>query len=85
MWTRPGNNYVLNDNALCPDGRDWFGTLHGAKRGDWNGGTVNVVFVDAHVESTKSALQTTSDNQVDREALEYGRFEKFGWPFEKRP
>jgi prepilin-type N-terminal cleavage/methylation domain-containing protein/prepilin-type processing-associated H-X9-DG protein len=85
MWTRPGNQYVLNDNALCPDGRDWFGTLHGAKRGDWNGGTINVVFVDAHVEPTKSALQTTPDNQVDRSELEYGRFEKFGWPFQKTP
>ncbi len=85
MWTRPGNQYVLNDNALCPDGRDWFGTLHGAKRGDWNGGTINVVFVDAHVEPTKSGLQTTPDDQVDRSGLEYGRFEKFGWPFQKTP
>ena len=85
MWTRPGNAYVLNDNALCPDGRDWFGTFHGAKRNDWNGGTINVVFVDSHVESTTSALKTTSDDQADREELEYGRFEKFGWPFDKRP
>jgi len=85
MWTRPGNAYVLNDNALCPDGRDWFGTLHGAKRGDWNGGTINVVFVDAHVEPTKSALQTTPDGQADRSEMEYGRFEKFGWPFQKTP
>ncbi len=27
MWSRPGNTIVLNDNALCPDNRDWFGTL----------------------------------------------------------
>ena len=85
MWARPGAPYTLNDNALCPDGRDWFGTFHGAKRGDWNGGTVNLVFVDAHVESTKSALQQTADGQIDRSEAEYGRFEKFGWPFEKAP
>ncbi len=85
MWTRPGCQWVLNDNALCPDGRDWFGTFHGAKRGDWNGGTINLVFVDAHVESTKSALQQMPDGQVDRSEAEYGRFEKFGWPFEKTP
>jgi prepilin-type N-terminal cleavage/methylation domain-containing protein/prepilin-type processing-associated H-X9-DG protein len=85
MWLRPGCSWVLNDNALCPDGRDWFGTFHGAKRGDWNGGTVNLVFVDAHVESTKSGLQVGPDGQADRSTAEYGRFEKFGWPFEKAP
>jgi hypothetical protein len=52
MWARPGCSNVLNDNALCGDGRDWFGTFHGAKQGDWNGGVINLVFVDAHVEST---------------------------------
>ncbi|OHB65170.1 MAG: hypothetical protein A2Y76_02345 [Planctomycetes bacterium RBG_13_60_9] len=85
MWLRPGSSWVLNDNALCPDGRDWFGTFHGAKSSDWNGGTVNLVFVDAHVESTKSALQQTPDGQADRSNAEYGRFEKFGWPFAKAP
>jgi len=85
MWTRPGCSWVLNDNALCPDGRDWFGTFHGAKQNDWNGGTVNVVFVDAHVESVKSALQVTPNGQADRTEAEYGRFEKFGWPFRKPP
>jgi prepilin-type N-terminal cleavage/methylation domain-containing protein/prepilin-type processing-associated H-X9-DG protein len=80
MWSRPGNTNVLNDNALCPDGRDWFGTFHGAKRGDWNGGTVNAVFVDAHVESLKSGLQTTPDDKPDLSTAEFGRFEKFGWP-----
>jgi hypothetical protein len=85
MWGRPGNTNVLNDNALCGDGRDWFGTFHGAKRGDWNGGVINLVFVDAHVDSTRSALQTTSDGQADRSEAEYGRFEKFAWPFKKAP
>jgi len=85
MWARPGCTNVLNDNALCPDGRDWFGTFHGAKRGDWNGGTVNLVFVDAHVDSVKSALQTTPDGQADRSAAEYGRFERLSWPFNKPP
>ncbi|UCD53499.1 MAG: prepilin-type N-terminal cleavage/methylation domain-containing protein [Phycisphaerales bacterium] len=80
MWTRPGCSWVLNDNALCPDGRDWFGTFHGAKRSDWNGGTCNVVFVDAHVDKVRSGLQTI-DNQADRSDAEGGRFEKYGWPF----
>jgi len=85
MWARPGCSNVLNDNALCGDGRDWFGTFHGAKQGDWNGGVINLVFVDAHVESTKSALQITPDNRADISAAEYGRFEKFAYPFNKAP
>jgi len=86
MWVRPGCPNVLNDNALCPDGRDWFGTFHGVKRGDWNGGTVNLVFVDAHVESVKSGLQVTPDGQADKSDGEYnGRFEKLSWPFNKPP
>jgi prepilin-type N-terminal cleavage/methylation domain-containing protein/prepilin-type processing-associated H-X9-DG protein len=85
MWGRPGNTNVLNDNALCADGRDWFGTFHGAKRNDWNGGTANIVFVDAHVEWVKSGLQETPDHQMDKSTAEYGRFEKFGWPFVKPP
>jgi prepilin-type N-terminal cleavage/methylation domain-containing protein len=82
MWTRPGCGYVLNDNALCPDHTDWFGTFHGAKRGDWNGGSINAVFVDAHVQNVKSALK---DDQNDTSEMEYARFEKFGWPLKKRP
>jgi len=82
MWTRPGCNWVLNDNALCPDGRDWFGTFHGAKRSDWNGGTCNAVFVDGHVDKIRSGLQTV-DNRADYTDAEGGRFEKFGWPFKK--
>ena len=82
MWTRPGCSWVLNDNALCPDGRDWFGTFHGAKRNDWNGGTVNAVFVDAHVEKVRSGLQTDG-NRADYADAEGGRFEKYGWPFNK--
>ncbi len=80
MWSRPGNANVLNDNALCPDARDWFGTFHGAKRGDWNGGTINAVFVDAHVESVKSGLQVSANDTADLSTAEFGRFEKFGWP-----
>lgn len=86
MWARPGNSNVLNDNALCGDGRDWFGTFHGAKRGDWNGGNANIVFVDAHVESVKSGLQVAPDKTADKSTADYyGRFEKFAWPFEKPP
>jgi prepilin-type N-terminal cleavage/methylation domain-containing protein len=82
MWARPGNAYVLNDNALCADGRDWFGTFHGAKQNNWNGGTINAVFVDSHVQSCKSALQVMPDGVTpDRSNLEYGKYERFGWPY----
>ncbi len=29
MWPSAENNTVINDNSLCGDGRDWFGTYHG--------------------------------------------------------
>ncbi len=77
MWTRPGCNWVLNDNALCPDGRDWFGTFHGTSQADLNAGTINAVFVDAHVEEVRSALK---EDTSDRSEMEFGRFEKYGWP-----
>lgn len=82
MWTRSGCSRVLNDNALCPDHTDWFGTFHGAKRGDWNGGTANAVFVDSHVEKVRSALK---DDQYDTSEMEFSRYEKFGWPLKKPP
>ncbi len=82
MWTRPGCVNVLNDNALCPDNTDWFGTFHGAKRGDWNGGTANAVFLDAHVQKVRSALK---DDLTDTSEMEFNRYEKFGWPHKKRP
>jgi prepilin-type N-terminal cleavage/methylation domain-containing protein/prepilin-type processing-associated H-X9-DG protein len=78
MWLRPGCGNVLNDNALCPDGRDWFGTFHSTKSGDLNSGTVNAVFVDAHVEEVRSALK--NEDPSDNSEKEFGRFEKFGWP-----
>ncbi len=80
MWQRPGCVWVLNDNALCPDGRDWFATFHTAPRMDLDSGTANAVFVDAHVEEVRSALgKDTSDTSQ----MEFGRFEKFGWPHAK--
>ncbi|HNS20375.1 MAG TPA: type II secretion system protein [Sedimentisphaerales bacterium] len=85
MWARPGNSNVLNDNALCGDGRDWFGTFHGAKQSDWNGGTATLVFVDAHVDSVRSALQVAPNGTMDKSQAEYGRFEKFAWPLSKAP
>ncbi len=86
MWARPGNTNVLNDNALCGDGRDWFGTFHGAKQSDWNGGVANLVFVDAHVDSVRSGLQVTPDGQMDKSEAEYNnRFEKYAWPKNKAP
>jgi prepilin-type N-terminal cleavage/methylation domain-containing protein/prepilin-type processing-associated H-X9-DG protein len=85
MWLRPGCNYVLNDNALCGDGRDWFGTFHGAKRGDWNGGTANAVFVDAHVDQVKSGLQTVNGTADKTNAEVHGSAtcEKFAWPLKR--
>ncbi|MHC4496465.1 MAG: type II secretion system protein [Planctomycetota bacterium] len=77
MWQRPGCNWVLNDNALCPDGRDWFGTFHSTASGDLNSGTVNAVFVDASVREVRSALGKDTSY---REDMEFGSFEKFGWP-----
>ena len=76
MWGRTGNTNVLNDNALCPDGRDWFGTFHSASSSDLNTGTINAVFVDAHVEEVKSALGPDGEDL----GKEFGRFEKYGWP-----
>ena len=81
MWTRTGNSNVLNDNSLCGDGRDWFGTFHGAKGGDLNTGSVNAVFVDAHVDKITSALTTNNTvTTIDTSEMEFGRFEKYCWP-----
>ncbi len=77
MWTRPGNSNVLNDNALCGDGRDWFGTFHGAESSNLNSGSVNAVFVDAHVSEVTSALK---EDTTDTSEMEFGRFEKHSWP-----
>ena len=82
MWRRPGCNWVLNDNALCPDGRDWFGTFHRAKREDLNGGTCNAVFVDASARKVRSGL---GDDPSDKSQMEYGKYEKYGWPHSKPP
>jgi prepilin-type N-terminal cleavage/methylation domain-containing protein len=77
MWVRPGCEVVLNDNALCPDDRDWFGTFHSASSGDLNSGTCNAVFVDAHVDEVRSALK---EDPSDISEMEFGQFEKYGWP-----
>jgi prepilin-type N-terminal cleavage/methylation domain-containing protein len=77
MWERPGDTGVLNDNALIPNGRDWFGSFHGTNAGNLNEGTVNAVFVDSHVQEVRTALNTSE--------LEYGRFERHGWPFKSPP
>ena len=77
MWLRPGCNYVLNDNCLCPNGVDWYATFHGTSSGNLNSGTANVVFVDSHVEEVRSAL---GDDPADTSNMEFGKFEKYGWP-----
>ncbi len=82
MWRRPGCNWVLNDNALCPDGRDWFGTFHGTSMSNRNAGTVNVVFVDAHVQEVRSALK---EDPSDTSEMEFGSYEKYGWPHVRAP
>ena len=76
MWSRDGNTNVLNDNALCPDGRDWFGTFHSPMSGDLNKGTVNAVFADAHVQEVRSGLGPGGT----KVSAELGKFEKYGWP-----
>ena len=81
MWLRDGCNHVLNDNALCGDGRDWFGTFHGASGGDLNSGNANAIFVDAHVESVRSAL---GDDPSDTTEMELGTYEKYSWPFKEQ-
>lgn len=85
MWMRPGNSNVLNDTALCGDGREWFGTFHDAPADDRNGGVINATFVDGHVQKVRSGLVVTKDLDTNRSAAEYGRFEKYAWPFERAP
>jgi len=82
MWGRGGDDSVLNDNALIPNGRDWFGTFHGTNANNLNGGTVNAVFLDGHVQEVRSAL---GEDPTDTSEMEYGRFEKYGWPHRTRP
>ncbi len=85
MWLRPGCNWVLNDNALCGDGRDWFGTFHQAtssKDGNLNDGFSNIVFVDGHVGKVKSALKK---DPADNSEKEYGKYEKNSWPSKHKP
>jgi len=78
MWLRlPKCIRVLNDNALCGDSRDWFGTFHSTSSGKLNSGTINAVFVDAHVEEVRSALK---EDQNDTSEMEFDKFEKFAWP-----
>jgi prepilin-type N-terminal cleavage/methylation domain-containing protein/prepilin-type processing-associated H-X9-DG protein len=78
MWLRPGNEYVLNDNALCPMGLDWFGTFHRTSSSNRNGGRSNVVFVDGHSDSVLSAYGP--NGLSDTSQMEFGKFEKYGWP-----
>jgi prepilin-type N-terminal cleavage/methylation domain-containing protein/prepilin-type processing-associated H-X9-DG protein len=77
MWLRPGCVWVLNDNALCGDGRDWFGTFHSTSGGNLNSGTANAVFADSHVDEVRSALK---EDSTDTSEMEFGRFEKYAWP-----
>ena len=81
MWTRPGCVWVLNDNALCGDGRDWFATFHSTSTGKLNSGTCNAVFVDASVEEVRSAL---GEDPSDTSEMEFGEFEKYAWPHKQR-
>ncbi len=85
MWLRPGCAQVLNDNALCGDNTDWFGTFHGAKSSNWNGGTINCVFVDGHVDKVKSGLQVSPTNTADYSTCEFSNWEKNCWPKKTRP
>jgi prepilin-type processing-associated H-X9-DG protein len=79
IWIRPGCSWVFNDTALCPDGRDWFGTFHNTTSDKLNAGTVNAVFADGHVQQVSSALK---EDQGDTSEMEFGQFEKYGWPYQ---
>jgi prepilin-type N-terminal cleavage/methylation domain-containing protein len=79
MWLRPGCTNVLNDNALCGDGRDWFATFHTTASGDLDSGTSNAVFVDSHVEEVRSALGKDPDDTSEMERN--GTHEKYAWPY----
>jgi prepilin-type N-terminal cleavage/methylation domain-containing protein/prepilin-type processing-associated H-X9-DG protein len=78
MWARgtPPDESVLNDDALMPNGRDWFGTFHSTSWAKRNYGTTNLVFVDGHVGKEQSAFQ---EDPTDTSRKEFGRMEKFGW------
>jgi len=82
MWARGGDDSVLNDNALMPNGRDWFGTFHRTSGGKLNSGTINAVFVDGHAQEVRSAFK---EDPKDTSDMEYGRFEKYGWPHKTPP
>ena len=78
MWGRFNFTQVLNDNALCGIGTDWFGTFHHTSAANLNAGTTNVVFVDGHVDNVFSAL--TPNGASDTSQMEFGHFEKYCWP-----
>ncbi len=80
MWLRPGCRYVLNDNSLCGDGRDWFATFHSTSSGNLNSGTANAVFVDAHVDEVRSAL---GKDPEDKSEMEMTGYEKYAWPYKQ--
>jgi prepilin-type N-terminal cleavage/methylation domain-containing protein len=82
MWERGGDASVLNDNALMPNGRDWFGTFHGANASDLDSGSVNAVFLDNHVQKVWSGFREPYTETSD---LEFGRMEKYGWPHKDPP
>jgi prepilin-type processing-associated H-X9-DG protein len=84
MWMRPGNPNVLNDTALTADGTDWFGTFHNTPDGDLNGGTINAVFVDGHVQVVRSGLRVNG-TAADYSEAEFGHYEKYSWPNAKPP
>jgi prepilin-type processing-associated H-X9-DG protein len=79
MWGRPGCTSVLNDTALSSYHGDWFGTFHNAPADDLNGGTVNAVFVDGHVQAVRSAL---GKDPNDKSQMEKGSYEKYSWPLQ---
>ena len=83
MWERDDGSFEgLNDTALMGNGlHDWLGTFHSTGTGTvakLNAGTCNAVFIDSHVDEVRSAYGKP-------EEMEYGIFEKYAWPFKKKP
>ena len=83
MWERSGYTQVLNDNGLCGFGYDWYGTFHGTSSANKDAGSTNIVFVDGHVDSKKSAL--TPYGRDFKDDMEFGVCEKYMWPYKKAP
>ncbi len=86
-WARPPG-HVLHTEKVLADGRKLVkaNRMKACRTNDSvskpNGGTCNVVFVDASVRKVRSAL---GDDPSDKSQMEYGKYEKYGCPHSRPP